>query len=55
MDGTRNAIYAERSKGTEQVKITEQGTGQMEITMNPHRTIVYTEWMPNSEIKDMGD
>ena len=33
---TQNTINAERSKGTEQVKITEQGTEQMEIIMNPH-------------------
>ena len=39
----RNAQNTERSKGTEQVKIMEQGTEQMEITMNPHGTIVYTE------------
>ena len=39
----RNAINAERSKGTEHVKIAEWGMEQMEITMNPHETIVYAE------------
>ena len=36
----RNAINAERSKGTEQVKIMEQEMEQMEITMNPHGSIM---------------
>ena len=32
----RNAINAEQSKVTEQMKIAEWGTEQLEITMNPH-------------------
>ena len=37
---TRNT---EQSKGTEHVKIAEWGMKQMEITMIPYGTIVYTE------------
>ena len=44
MHGTRNPIDAERYMETEQVKIMEQGMEQMEITKNPHGTIVYAEW-----------
>ena len=40
----QNPIKAEQYKGMEQVKITEWGMEQMEITMNPHGTIVYSEW-----------
>ena len=43
MNGTQKATNAERSKKTEQVKIVERETEQMEITMNPHGTIVYAE------------
>ena len=38
----QNAWNAERSKGTEQVKITEWWTEQMKIMMNPHGTM-YTQ------------
>ena len=50
MDRMWNPINVERYKGTKQMKIMEQEMEQMEIVMNPHRTIVYarnghmTEW-----------